>query len=253
MNKSIATPDGYNAGVYLGKYAINAPLSCTGDDTYLETHVFNSGAFDAGLCAAACNAQANYARDTVKSGFVKACSFFNTYILYKNGKSIGQNCVLYDQTWAQSYAVNTGYYYGSDVYTIGFSYSFSNKTNGGTPRFPCVVASASSAIVTSSLQPFCSSLLSYSAAVGTTTATITPTSSATSFVTEVQSVFARAAAVSTPAALSKFAASVVSSACALAVTSASSTSYTTATVTAAATTVYVATSTIVSTTSITSN
>jgi hypothetical protein len=242
VNQSIATPVGYNAGVFLDKYAINAPLSCTGDDTYLETHVFTGQPFDAGLCAAACNSQADYARATVKNGFVKACSFYNTYILYKNKKSVGQNCVLYDQTWASSYAKNSGYTNGNDHYTVGFSYSFGNKTDAGQPRFPCAVASASSAIVSASLQTYCSWLLSYSAAVSTSTVVVTPTvTSYTTLATEYPGRKGRRAAVaSTPAALSKFAASVISSACALAVTSASASgSVTVVTSTAPATTSYV--------------
>ena len=250
VNKSIATPIGYNAGVYLGNAAINAPLDCTSDNTYLETHVFTGGAFDAGLCAAACNSQADYARATVKSGFVKACSFFNTYILYKNGKSVGQSCVLYDQTWSSSYAKNTGYSYGSDVYTVGFSYTFSNKTNPGQPRYPCNVASASSAISSASLQPFCSTLLSYSALVATQTSTYTPISTSTTLVTVVSTVSPAAVerrGVATPSALTKYAASVISSACSLAVSSASATSYTTAVVTGAPS-IAAATSTVYSTT-----
>ncbi|KAG9832415.1 hypothetical protein KCU98_g12821, partial [Aureobasidium melanogenum] len=241
VNKSIATPVGYNAGVYLGNSAINAPLDCTGDDSYLQSAVVGTGVFDADLCAVACNEQASYARQHPPSNgkFNKICSFFNTYILYKNGQSLGQYCAMYDQTWSSSYAKNTGYYYGSDHYTIGFSYTFSNSTNGGQPRYPCNVASASSAIVSASLQPYCSSLLGFNPASATQTITVTPTVKATTLTTVGAA--AKRDATSTPSALQKYPASVITSACGLA---ASSVSVITTTATAAATTVYIATSTV---------
>ncbi|THX31335.1 hypothetical protein D6D10_08401 [Aureobasidium pullulans] len=239
VNKSIATPDGYNAGVYLNNAAINAPLDCTGDDTFLESHVFNNKPFDANLCAAACNSQANYARATAQDGkFTKACNFFNTYLLYKNKVNIGQYCALYDQSWASSYAKNTGYYYGQDVYTVGFSYSFSNKTDPGQPRYPCAVASAKSAISSATLQSYCSSILTLAAAT-TQIVVYTPTVSATTFTTA--GALKKRATSATPSALQKYAPSVVTQACGLAVTSGATATTTT---TASPTTVYIATSTV---------
>ncbi|KAG9553605.1 hypothetical protein KCU71_g10255, partial [Aureobasidium melanogenum] len=242
VNQSIATPVGYNAGVYLGNSAINAPLDCTGDDSFLGSRFLGNGVFDANLCAVACNEQADYARQhpPTDGSFNKICTFFNTYILYKNGQPLQQSCALYDQTWSQSYAKNTGYYYGSDHYTIGFSYSFSNKTNGGQPRYACNVASAKSAIVSASLQPYCSSLLGFNAASVTQTVTVTPTVQATTLTT-VGVPAVKRQATATPSALQKYPASVITSACALAATSVS---VITTTATAAATTVYVATSTV---------
>ncbi|KEQ81702.1 hypothetical protein M438DRAFT_301898 [Aureobasidium pullulans EXF-150] len=240
VNKSIATPDGYNAGVYLNNAAINAPLDCTGDDTFLESHVFNNKPFDANLCAAACNSQANYARATAQDGkFTKACNFFNTYLLYKNKVNIGQYCALYDQSWASSYAKNTGYYYGQDVYTVGFSYSFSNKTDPGQPRYPCAVASAKSAISSATLQSYCSSILTLAAAT-TQIVVYTPTVSATTLTT-LSGANAKRAASATPSALQKYAPSVVTQACGLAVTSGATATTTT---TASPTTVYIATSVV---------
>ncbi|KAH0372127.1 hypothetical protein KCU65_g1426, partial [Aureobasidium melanogenum] len=241
VNQSIATPVGYNAGVYLGTTAINAPLDCTGDDSFIGSRYLGNSVFDANLCAVACNEQASYAlqHPPTDGSFNKVCTFFNTYILYKNGQPLQQSCALYDQTWSQSYAKNTGYYYGSDHYTIGFSYTFSNKTNGGSPRYPCNVASAKSAIVSASLQPYCSSLLGFNAASATQTVTVTPTVKATTFTTVGAA--AKRDATSTPSALQKYPASVITSACGLAATSVS---VITTTATAAATTVYIATSTV---------
>ena len=239
VNQSIATPAGYNAGVFLGKAAINAPLDCTGDDTFIRSIQVGSGVFDANLCAVACNQQADYARrhPAPAGQFNKVCNFFNTYILYKNGQVLQQSCAMYDQTWASSYAVNTGETRNGDKYTIAFSYSFSNKTDGGKPRYPCNVASASSAIVSASLQSYCSSLLTVAAS--TKTVTVTPTVSATTLTTAGVAMKRQAAA--TPSPLQKYAGSIISSACALVATSGA---VVTSTATAAATTVYIATSTV---------
>lgn len=60
------------------------------------------------------------------------CQFFNTYILLKNGASVGQYCSLYNETWSPSYATNVGQWRGNDHYTVQYSYSFSNTTAPGT-------------------------------------------------------------------------------------------------------------------------
>jgi hypothetical protein len=237
VNKSIATPDGYLAGVFLDKNAINAPLDCVGDDTFIRSAQVGSGVFDAGLCAAACNEQAAYGRQhpPTDGSINKLCSFFNTYILYKNGKPLQQTCAMYTEAWAQSYAVNSGYTENGNKYTVGFSYSFSNKTDSGKPRYACNVASAKSAIVSASLQGYCSALLSVSGS--TQVVTVTPTVSATTFTTA--SALQKRTTAATPAALQKFPASAVSSACAMVATSGAVVSTTT---TASATTVYISTS-----------
>jgi hypothetical protein len=61
--------------------------------------------------------------------------YFATYYLMKNGLVQAQVCSMYTQTIDTIYAVNTGYYYGSDVYTIASSVTFYNTTDPGT----CVV------------------------------------------------------------------------------------------------------------------
>lgn len=72
--------------------------------------------------------------------------------------------------WDSSYAKYTGQNRGNDKYTISYSYTFVNSTNPGKPAIPCAVASASSAIKSATLQPYCSSLLGYTAPVTTATA-----------------------------------------------------------------------------------
>jgi hypothetical protein len=143
---------------------------------------------------------------------------------------------MYTEAWAQSYAVNSGYYDGSDKYTVGFSYSFANKTDSGKPRYACNIASAKSAIVSATLQSYCSSLLSVTGS--TQVVTVTPTVSAVTFTTLAAK--KKRATTTTPAALQKFPASAISSACAMVATSGAVVSTTT---TASATTVYTSTST----------
>jgi len=62
VNRSIATPAGYQGAVALGNAAINAPNDCGGHNTYMGVKIFTSGPFDAGLCAAACSATSDYDR-----------------------------------------------------------------------------------------------------------------------------------------------------------------------------------------------
>ena len=129
VNKSIATPDGYTGPVYLGDAAINAPLDCNGEDTYMGVKIFTKGPFDAGLCAAACTSQSNYNLAHAPADKpAQTCQFFNTYVLYKNKKAVGQYCSLYSQSWPATFATNRGQHRGQDDYTIDYSYTFSNTT-----------------------------------------------------------------------------------------------------------------------------
>ena len=61
-----------------------------------------------------------------------AQTFFNAYVLSKNGIAQGLYCSFYNQTWDASYATNYGQYRGSDRYTVSRSYSYflSRSTNG---------------------------------------------------------------------------------------------------------------------------
>lgn len=132
VNEWISTPAGYTGPNALGQAAINAPLDCNGDDTYLTFKTFTSGPFDAAKCAAACTAESQWARANPPSdgSEPRTCQFFNTYLLYKNGKSVAQYCSLYTQSWPRSFATNRGYEWAGDQYTIDYSYSFSNGTAG---------------------------------------------------------------------------------------------------------------------------
>ncbi|KAI4720392.1 hypothetical protein E4T48_03404 [Aureobasidium sp. EXF-10727] len=130
VNSKIVTPPGCTTPIPLGNAAINAPFDCNGKDTYLGVRIFQTGPFDISKCAAACAAQADYARahPPANGSAPKTCQFYNTYMLLKNGETVGQYCALYDHSWPQSYATNFGQYRGSDKYTIEWSYISSNAS-----------------------------------------------------------------------------------------------------------------------------
>jgi len=232
VNNSISYEAGYNAPVSLGSAAIDAPNDCSGSGTYLGVKLFTSGVFDPNLCLAACTAQTEYNMATApKDGHALSCQFFTTYILYKNGLPVGQYCSLYSMEWNSSYATNKGMQYGDDLYTIGSSYSFTNTTSPGAPYYACDVASATSAIESATLQPYCSTLLGYDTAISTVTATVLAAAGATTtpsvnltkakraIITELPVKRANAA---TPSALAGFSASAITSACSLEATSVAS-------------------------------
>ena len=120
---SIATPAGFGAPQTLGNVAINAPqYDCNGNPTYMGVKIFTTGAFDIGLCAAACTATSNYnLLNPPATGVPQLCQFYNTFILYKNLKAVGQYCAMYSETWPRSFATNVGQYNGNDHYTLGYS------------------------------------------------------------------------------------------------------------------------------------
>ena len=133
--------DGYNAPDYLGTTAIDAPLDCTGADTFLGSRIFSNGPFDPRICAAACDEESTY--NVAHADILdnpRPCRFFNTYLPYKNGVVQGQYCALYTESWDISHATNTGQWRGSDHYTIDYSFAYSNATDIGVPKSDCPVA-----------------------------------------------------------------------------------------------------------------
>jgi hypothetical protein len=125
-NASIAQPAGYSSPTPLGNAAIDVP-PC--QNTYLGVKIFTSGPFDASLCAAACSATSEY---NTQQGIPQTCQFFDTYVLYDEGRAVGQYCAMYSQSYDASYATNVGQYRGDDYYTIGYSYTFSNASYSGS-------------------------------------------------------------------------------------------------------------------------
>jgi hypothetical protein len=174
--------------------------------------LFNDGQpFEPARCAAACEAETKWNVEHLNSRML--CKFFNTYVLMRNGEMQGQ--------------YNNGQWRGTDHYSIASSFSYSNTTDPGKPKLPCDVAAAKSAIVTSSLQPFCSTLLGYTTPISTVIATDFTTVPAitvvetVSPVTTVMTTVTQAAqkrdvdSAATPDALATFAPSAVSAACSL--------------------------------------
>ncbi|KAK5123636.1 hypothetical protein LTR85_002674 [Meristemomyces frigidus] len=255
VNKTLATPSGYTGPVYLGSAAINAPYDSQGYNTYMGAKVFTSGPFNVQLCADYCTAQNvyNLAHPASNGAPVQTCQFFNTYILYNNTPSNtqGQYCAIYSESWSSSYATNTGQYRGTDHFMIDYSYSFTNSTGMVSPNKNGAVHQASIDITYATLQTYCSTLLGYATPLATVTSTTTITPVLTSTNTELATATVtvtvaaqkkrwdfggkpyaanqkRQTAVSTPAVLTKYPATVVSSACQLVATAVISTSTITA-------------------------
>jgi hypothetical protein len=164
----------------------------------------------------------------------------------------------YTEVWDQSYATNTGQYRGSDHYFVAYSYTYALTGNvapaPSTGDKKGAVYQAAVDIKYSTLQPFCSTLLGYSAPVATAVvySTTTPVTTSTAVVTNTVTVSAakRDVSTSTPNVLTKYPATVLSSACSMLVTQGTSTS-TVATVTSVST-APTATTLVTLTTSITS-
>ncbi|TGO90243.1 hypothetical protein BPOR_0073g00180 [Botrytis porri] len=147
---SFPTPGGYNQPTSLAGASINAPLDCKKADTYLGSRFFTDTPFDVSLCTAACDATTAFNVAHPSATGVQTCQFINTYILYLNGVAQGQACAMYTDTWDISYAVNTGYTSGTDVYTIDSSYTLSNSTNPNYAANCKIAASSSSSIASNS-------------------------------------------------------------------------------------------------------
>lgn len=166
---------------------------------------------------------------------------------------IPTNVCSYTEAWGSSYATNKGQYRGNDHYMIQYSYTFTNASNAGfDPKkgdTSGAVHQASVDIQYATLQPFCSSALGYSALLATVTPTtiVTPLATSTVFVTTTTTASINKRDLSTPAVLTKYPASIITSACSMLVSQATSTS----TLTAPVSTIQTATQTTLETSVIT--
>ncbi|KAJ9635521.1 hypothetical protein H2199_008524 [Coniosporium tulheliwenetii] len=115
-----------------------------------------------------------------------------------------------------SYGKNYGQHRGNDKYTVSQSYSYAVAVDAD------YVSSARSIIQASTLQPFCSSLLSYTTPMTTVETTVTALNvkTQTTVVTQTRTstttvlgYHRRSAGLATPAALTDFAASILTSTC----------------------------------------
>lgn len=183
MKSRVPAVAGYT-GVALGDATINAPLDCNGMDTYMGAKVFTTSFFDPKLCTAACEAQNKYNLAHPPAGKApKLCKFVTTYLSAKNGQPQGQYCAMYTQPWDKSLAKNTGQVRGTDSYTIGYAFSYSNDASPGLPVCPADIA-----YLQSEGADFCTSFISYQApatTVSTTTTTFPPQTVLTTATTTV--------------------------------------------------------------------
>ena len=90
VNSTILLDNAYQND-YINDAAIEAPLDCTGKDTFMGFVLFEDTPFDVRLCAAACTARTKYNRSQNNP---RACNFWNTYILLQEGVAQGQYCSL---------------------------------------------------------------------------------------------------------------------------------------------------------------
>ena len=264
-NSSIVVPSGFSNGQSLNKAAINAPYDHQGFNTLMGWTIFTQGGYNASLCAEYCRSQTSYnVGHPAKDGTPpKICNFFNTFLLYVNGTiPQGQYCTLYTERWDPSYATNFGQKRGNDEYTIAMSYAYSNLSSEaplntvGDKKGAIYQAALDMkydiAALESTFLPFCSALQTKSAAAVTSSVTgfQTITQTATATATTLITVNAKRAALSTPNVLSKYPATVVSSACDLIGTFPALS--TTATVTVATSTVSITTTAVTTTATVTS-
>jgi hypothetical protein len=194
VTTKIATPAGYNTGLYYGKNAINAPYDAQGYNTFMGSKIF-TGIWNVDQCAAYCKSQSDYNTATApKDGTpAKVCKFFNTYLLtakMANGdiKPQGQYCSLYTEAWPEKYATNGGQWRGKDQYTIDYSFGYAKTDAGIDPILGDANGAKYQAVADikwSSLQPFCSTYLGLKPALATitTTATVIPISTSTAYAT----------------------------------------------------------------------
>jgi hypothetical protein len=137
---------------------------------------------------------------------------------------------MYSESWPPKYATNVGQYRGNDHFLLEYSFAYSNSTNPGSAQPLPAVYQAKRDILypANSALAYCSSILGY------TTPTVTATVSVTSTtIVATTTVVARRDVIAEPSALSKYPASIVTSACSLAATPVTQTITTTATTTAA--------------------
>jgi hypothetical protein len=90
---TVPTIAGFNVEVYENA-AIDAPLDCKGQDTYLGMRRFTDTRFNLQRCA-----------DTCK--ILGDCEFLNAYVLRSNDQPFVQHCDFYSQRWPSTFATNT--------------------------------------------------------------------------------------------------------------------------------------------------
>ncbi|THX00725.1 hypothetical protein D6D13_09354 [Aureobasidium pullulans] len=99
--------------------------------SYLTIKTFNDGKpYDPNRCNAACAAITAESLKAKKPE--RTCQYFTSYMQMKNGLPQFQACAIYSASWTPSVCKNTGYTSNGNVYTIDYSYSYSNTSIPGT-------------------------------------------------------------------------------------------------------------------------
>ncbi|KAF9870866.1 hypothetical protein CkaCkLH20_11538 [Colletotrichum karsti] len=156
---------------------INAPSTC---NSYITYKAHTDGAYDPSLCAADCASQ----KQETNPFNGLTCHFFTSYLLLKNGVTQAQICALYSRTWDKTYATNTGYTSGSDIYSIQYAYAYSYTNDPGTPTCP----QGSSGPSSSTTASYSGGILSTTVAASGVGTANTATSKATTLSTSVKPV-----------------------------------------------------------------
>jgi hypothetical protein len=101
----------WTAETYTNGGAIEAPIDCAGNNTYVGVAKWYDGNFDAQRCVDTCATNSD-------------CHFVNTYFQRRNGTPYVQHCALYTRHWPAWYATNVGQTRGDDNLTVQYDNSF---------------------------------------------------------------------------------------------------------------------------------
>jgi hypothetical protein len=138
VNNAIAPIPNYKSAAYYGNSMIvPPPTDCSSANPTLAWQLYNDGApFAASRCAAACDAFSAIAKlNATADGNTKPilCNYFNTFIINKGNKALGQMCYLYSQAFKSSRATaKTQVDKDGNSYSVSFSYGFASSNAVGT-------------------------------------------------------------------------------------------------------------------------
>lgn len=90
---NVPTAPGYSVETYANGAAIEAPLDCNGQDTYLGSAGWHDGQFHVARCTETCE------EVSANSGEGRKCRFVNTYLLRRDGVPYSQQCAMYTAHW----------------------------------------------------------------------------------------------------------------------------------------------------------
>lgn len=92
-NSLRALEDEWTSEEYENGAAIEAPLDCNGNDTYMGMSAWDDGKFDAQRCIEACKAADDH---DLKD---RTCNFVNTYMQRQDGVPVAQHCAMFSEYW----------------------------------------------------------------------------------------------------------------------------------------------------------